>query len=88
MQENTIRLSVNPVFVEFYDTNKLLIDKSPNLKNSNINLLENVKNNTFTDTKLNGIPIRQIQTPIINKDKIVGYLVVAMSLEDLKLCKY
>ena len=77
--------SVNPVFVEFYDTNKLLIDKSPNLKNSNINLLENVKNNTFTDTKLNGIPIRQIQTPIINKDKIVGYLVVAMSLEDLEI---
>ena len=77
--------SVNPVFVEFYDTNKLLIDKSPNLKNSNINLLENVKNNTFTDTKLNGIPIRQIQTPIINKEKIVGYLVVAMSLEDLEI---
>lgn len=77
--------SVNPVFVEFYDTNKLLIDKSPNLKYSNINLLDNSKNDKFIDTKLNGIPIRQIQTPIVNKNKIVGYLVVAMSLEDLEI---
>lgn len=77
--------SVNPVFVEFYDTNKLLIDKSPNLKNSNINLLDNSKNDKFIDTKLNGIPIRQIQTPIVNKNKIVGYLVVAMSLEDFEI---
>lgn len=77
--------SVNPVFVEFYDNNNLLIDKSPNLKNSNLSLLENSKNNLFVDTKLNGIPIRQIQTPIINKNKIVGYLVVAMSLEDFEI---
>ncbi len=78
-------ISVNPVFVEFYDNNKQLIDKSPNLKNSNVELLENSKNNKFSDTKLNGIPIRQIQTPIINKDEIVGYLVVAMSLEDFEI---
>lgn len=80
-------ISVNPVFVEFYDNNKQLIDKSPNLKNSNVELLDNDKNNKFTDTKLNGIPIRQIQTPIINKNEIVGYLVVAMSLEDFEIVK-
>jgi signal transduction histidine kinase len=78
-------ISVNPVFVEFYDTNKQLIDKSPNLKNSNIQLLAANQNNKFTDTKLNGIPIRQIQTSIINKDQVVGYLVVAMSLEDFEI---
>lgn len=78
-------ISVNPVFVEFYDTNKQLIDKSPNLKNSNIQLLATNQNNKFTDTKLNGIPIRQIQTSIINKDQVVGYLVVAMSLEDFEI---
>ncbi|TXI67370.1 MAG: HAMP domain-containing histidine kinase [Flavobacterium sp.] len=77
-------ISVNPVFVEFYDNHKEIIDKSPNLKNSNIQLLNNV-NNKFIDTKLNSIPIRQIQTPIINKGKIVGYLVVAMSLEDFQI---
>lgn len=78
-------ISVNPVFVEFYDTNKQLIDKSPNLKNTDVELLDSDKNNKFTDTKLNGIPIRQIQTPIINKEKVVGYLVVAMSLEDFEI---
>ncbi|TAF08747.1 MAG: sensor histidine kinase [Flavobacteriia bacterium] len=78
-------ISVNPVFVEFYDTNKQLIDKSPNLKSSNIQLLATNQNNKFTDTKLNGIPIRQIQTGIINKDQVVGYLVVAMSLEDFEI---
>ena len=82
-EHNSIR--VNPVFVEFYDTNKQLIDKSPNLKNSNIQLLAANQNNKFTDTKLNGIPIRQIQTGIINKDQVVGYLVVAMSLEDFEI---
>ena len=37
------------------------------------------------DTKLNNIPIRQIQTTIINKGKVVGYLLVAMSLEDFEI---
>ncbi len=78
-------ISVNPVFVEFYDTNKQLIDKSPNLKSADIQLVENKMNDEFIDTKLNGIPIRQIQTPIINDQKIVGYLVVAMSLEDFEI---
>ena len=41
-----------PFLLSFMIMNKLLDDKSPNLK-IRINLLENVKNNTFTDTKLN-----------------------------------
>lgn len=77
-------ISVNPVFVQFYDNNKELIDKSPNLKSSNLQLLA-AKNNTFVDTTLNEIPIRQIQTAIINKGKVVGFLVVAMSLEDFEI---
>ena len=77
-------ISVNPVFVEFYDNNKLLIDKSPNLKSSNLKLFPK-SNNEFIDTKLNNIPVRQIQTSIINKGEVVGYLVVAMSLEDFEI---
>lgn len=77
-------ISVNPVFVQFYDNNKEVIDKSPNLKNSNLQLLV-AQNNTFVDTKLNSIPIRQIQTAIINKEKVVGFIVVAMSLEDFEI---
>lgn len=77
-------ISVNPVFVQFYDNNKEVIDKSPNLKNSNLKLFNN-SNNVFIDTKLNDIPLRQIQTAIINKGEVVGYLVVAMSLEDFEI---
>ncbi len=77
-------ISVNPVFVQFYDNNKEVIDKSPNLKNSNLQLLV-AQNNTFVDTKLNSIPIRQIQTAIINKEKVVGCIVVSMSLEDFEI---
>ena len=77
-------ISVNPVFVEFYDTNKQLIDKSPNLKSSNLKLFSE-SNNEFIDTKLNNIPVRQIQTAIINNNQVVGYLVVAMSLEDFEI---
>jgi signal transduction histidine kinase len=82
-EHNTI--SVNPVFVQFYDNNKQLIDKSPNLKNANLLLFENQNNNLFIDTSLNDIPIRQIQTTIVNKNRVVGYLVVAMSLEDFEI---
>lgn len=81
-EHNSIR--VNPVFVQFYDNNKEVIDKSPNLKNSNLKLF-NDSNNIFIDTKLNDIPLRQIQTAIINKGEVVGYLVVAMSLEDFEI---
>lgn len=78
-------INVNPVFVEFYDTNKLLIDKSPNLNESNLTLLEDAHNNEFFNTTLNEIPVRQLQTAIINDNKVVGYLVIAMSLEDFDI---
>ena len=78
-------ISVNPVFVEFYDNNKQLIDKSPNLKSSNLKLLSDEQNNLFIDSVLNEIPVRQIQTVIRNNNKIVGYLVVAMSMEDFEI---
>lgn len=78
-------ISVNPVFVEFYDNHKQLIDKSPNLKSANLILFDRLKNNLFIDSTLNSIPIRQIQTPIINKNRVVGYLVVAMSIEDFEI---
>lgn len=82
-EHNSIK--VNPVFVEFYDDNKQLIDKSPNLNDSNLELFPNTCNNKFVNASLNDVPLRQIQTTIINKGKIVGYVVVAMSLEDFEI---
>lgn len=82
-EHNSIK--VNPVFVEFYDDNKQLIDKSPNLNDSHLELFPNNCNNKFVNASLNDVPLRQIQTTIINKGKIVGYVVVAMSLEDFEI---
>lgn len=82
-EHNTI--SVNPVFVQFYDNHKQHIDKSPNLKSANLVLFQDQKNNQFIDSTLNGILIRQIQAAIVNNKKVAGYLVVAMSLEDLEI---
>jgi signal transduction histidine kinase len=78
-------ISVNPVFVEFYDNNKKLIDKSPNLKSEDLILQNPDKNNVFINSTLNAIPIRQIQTPILNNNNVVGFVVVAMSLEDFEI---
>lgn len=78
-------VSVNPVFVQYFDENKELIDKSPNLKNANLKLFDAKQNNQYFNTVLNGNPIRQIQTSIVNQDRVVGYVVVAMSLEDFEI---
>ena len=78
-------ISVNPVFVQFYDNNRKIIDKSPNLKNANLVLLSDEDNDAFIDVSLNSIPVRQTQTTIKNNNKTIGYLVVAMSLDDFEI---
>lgn len=82
-EHNTI--TVNPVFVQFYDTNRKLIDKSPNLKQSNLNLLDSKNDEKYIESSLNGIPIRQIQTTILKNKIVYGHLVVAMSLKDFQI---
>jgi signal transduction histidine kinase len=75
-------LNVNPVFIQFIDQNRNVIEKSPNLKKSTLIFdKENAENKLF-DTKLADNAIRQIQVPIYQKTKIIGYIIIAMSLED------
>lgn len=75
-------LEVNPVFIEFLDENKQIQEKSPNLKNENLTFNPAIENNQLFDSKLLNNKIRQIQVPIYNQSKIIGYLLVAMSLEE------
>lgn len=82
-EHNTV--DVNPVFVQFYDSNNQLIDKSPNLKNLNLNLFSIEKDNQYIDTQLNKKPIRQIQVPVFQEKEIIGHLVIAMSLDDAEM---
>lgn len=79
-EHNTV--NVNPVFVQFLDINNQLIDKSPNLKDISLKLYEKNKETILIDTYLNKKPIRQIQVPLIDDNKVIGHLIVAMSLDD------
>ncbi|REG91623.1 sensor histidine kinase [Flavobacterium aquicola] len=79
------RVNVNPVFVQFFDNDNKLIDKSPNLKGFQLKLHKPEKDNQFVDTYLNKKPIRQIQIPLFDKNKKIGYLFVAMSLDEATL---
>ncbi|PVX47624.1 signal transduction histidine kinase [Flavobacterium sp. 103] len=79
------RVNVNPVFVQFLDNKNKLIDKSPNLKGLQLKLHKHTKDNQFVDSYLNKKPIRQIQIPLFDKHKKVGYLFVAMSLDEATL---
>jgi len=75
-------VDVNPVFVQFLDLNKKIIEKSPNLKNEKLIFHENKDHFQLFDTKLLGNKIRQIQVPLHIESKKIGYLIIAMSLSD------
>lgn len=75
-------VNVNAVFVQFFDVNNQLIDKSPNLKNLSLQLYNYKFDNQYVDTYLNGKPIRQIQVPILDNKKIVGRIFIAISLDE------
>ncbi|WP_026729804.1 sensor histidine kinase [Flavobacterium denitrificans] len=75
-------VDVNPVFVQFFDLNKKVIEKSPNLKNEVLVFHESKEHYELFDTHLLGSKIRQIQIPLQVKSKKIGYLIIAMSLAD------
>jgi signal transduction histidine kinase len=79
-EHNTV--DVNPVFIAFLDSTKKIMTKSPNLKNANLKFNAEIDNNQLFDTNLLKNKIRQIQVPLYYKTKVIGYLLVAMSLED------
>jgi signal transduction histidine kinase len=75
-------VDVNPVFVQFLDLNKKIIEKSPNLKNEVLVFHVSVEHFKMFDTKLLGNTVRQIQVPLHIKSKKIGYLIIAMPLTD------
>ncbi|MNX65712.1 Signal transduction histidine-protein kinase ArlS [compost metagenome] len=79
-EHNTV--DVNPVFVEFLDLNKKIIEKAPNLKTQTLEFNDSVKDYELFDTKMGNHAIRQIQVPLHIKKKQIGYIIVAMSLAD------
>ncbi|MEZ0128548.1 sensor histidine kinase [Flavobacterium sp. LBUM151] len=81
-EHNTV--DVNPVFVEFLDLNKKVIEKAPNLKSQTLEFKDSVEDYELFDTRMGDHAIRQIQVPLHVKNKKIGYIIVAMSLADSK----
>ncbi|HBK82438.1 MAG TPA: two-component sensor histidine kinase [Flavobacterium sp.] len=79
-------LDVNPIFIQFTDSQGKLFDKSPNLKKSHLIFHKSSKKlPLYFDSKLDQINILQSQQAVYFNNKIVGYIIVAMSLEDANL---
>ncbi|WP_353086313.1 HAMP domain-containing sensor histidine kinase [Flavobacterium sp.] len=75
-------LDVNPVFIQFSDTLGKVFEKSPNLKKHALKIHPEQEDKTLYDCQLEGNQIRQIQVPLYEKGKKIGYLIIAMSLVD------
>ncbi|PXY47264.1 HAMP domain-containing sensor histidine kinase [Flavobacterium hydrophilum] len=75
-------VDVNPVFVQFLDLNKKVIEKSPNLKNEVLVFHDSAEHFKMFDADLLGSTVRQIQVPLHIKSKKIGYLIIAMPLTD------
>ncbi|MBP6558458.1 MAG: HAMP domain-containing protein, partial [Flavobacterium sp.] len=76
------KVEVSPAFIQFVDELGAMVEKSPNLKQKKLTYKATAPENELFDTKLENITVRQIQVPLYQGTKIIGYLIVAMSLED------
>jgi signal transduction histidine kinase len=74
-------VQVNPVFIQILDKDGTFMDKSPNLKEKELDYNEKANFGGSYNEILNNKPIRQIQLPIEENGKIKGFIVTAMSLE-------
>ncbi|WP_442787604.1 sensor histidine kinase [Flavobacterium suncheonense] len=74
-------VNLNPVFVQITDLQGRTIEKSPNLKKEHLEFQENISSKTYKNSTINHQDIKLSQTPIFDKEKKVGYLLIAMSIE-------
>ncbi|MGL2964630.1 sensor histidine kinase [Flavobacterium sp. RSB2_4_14] len=79
------KVDVSPAFIQFVDELGALVEKSPNLKQKKLSYYPDIANNTLFDGKMDNISVRQIQVPLYQGTKIIGFLIVAVSLEDTAL---
>ncbi len=78
-------ITIHPIFVQIFTPEGAAVEKSPNLKNDNLKLNKSIREKYFFDTVLNKKFIRQVQVPIYQKGKIVGFLIIAKSLEEERI---
>jgi signal transduction histidine kinase len=76
------KVDISPAFIQFVDELGALVDKSPNLKQKKLNYYPLAINNVLFDGRLEKTSVRQIQVPLYQNTKIIGFMIIAMSLED------
>ena len=76
------QIEVNPTFVQITDTTGAILKQSPNLVKEKLSIFPEYKTENYFDTHLDKSPVRQVQTPITIDGKIIGFLSVAVPLND------
>lgn len=81
-------VQIHPVFIQIFDVQGNVLDKSPNLKNLSLNYNPFIEfGGHFNDT-FQQISIRQVQMPIEENGKIRGYIAAAISMESANATLY
>lgn len=75
-------LGTNPVFVQLETIDGKILDKSPNLRKHSLSLKKGIKEELFYTSNLNNVKIRQVQFPVFHDEVLIGYVSIAMSLQD------
>ncbi|MGA9325257.1 MAG: HAMP domain-containing sensor histidine kinase [Salegentibacter sp.] len=74
-------VQVNPVFIEIFDAQGKLTDKSPNLKEDTLQFDASRPEGDHFNSFLNNRPVRQVQVPISEANEVKGYITTAIPLE-------
>ena len=77
-------VQIHPVFIQVIDADGKLMDRSPNLRDSELIFDPLMAHTEHFDATLNGREIRQVQVPIMREGKVRGYMLSAMAMEDSK----
>jgi len=77
------KVEVSPIFVQVMDPSGHIIQKTPNLLNDSLRYTNELNAEIFFSAVLNGKPIRQFQTPILNKGRdLLGTILLAVPLKE------
>lgn len=76
------QIEVNPTFVQITDTTGAILKQSPNLVKEKLAIFPVYKTQTYFNIHLGKSSVRQVQTPITIDRKIIGFLSVAIPLDD------
>ena len=76
------QIEVNPTFVQITDTTGAILKQSPNLVREKLGIFPEYKIQFFFNTHLDKSSVRQVQTPITIDGRTIGFLSVAIPLDD------